>query len=286
MNLQIKIKRALRKLGFFQNDYKIFWSSNKYLAGKNWDNFGDALVPYLIEKISNKNVVWTRLKASNSKFKIPRKVYVVIGSILEQANSNTIVWGAGIMNSKSNLKKAKYISVRGPISYSRVIANGYKMKKNWGDPALLLPFYYSVPKKVKRNVITIIPHYVDFEFVNNHYSKYEGIEVLDLTDSNLEGLIDSIATSKFVFSSSLHGLIVAHAYGVEALWVMFSDKLDGDDIKFYDYFMSLNITIYKPWVFDEKLLDLSFIHDSLLPDSFLLQQIQLGLIDSCPFIKK
>jgi hypothetical protein len=55
----------------------------------------------------------------------------------------------------------------------------------------------------------------------------------------VEAVIDAIASCEFVVSSSLHGLIVAHAYRRPALWVEFADPLLGDRSKFHDYFASL-----------------------------------------------
>lgn len=267
-------------------DLNIFWSSNRYLAGKNWDNFGDAIVPLLVKKMSNINVIWTpkngKLKDSNHK----TNVYFVIGSILEQAGSNNIIWGAGIMNSNSILKKAKYLAVRGPISYSRVIASGHKMKMIWGDPALLCPFYFPIPKKCNTGKIILAPHYVDYENVVKKYKDNLDVEILDLKSDNIELLIEKLATAKLVYSSSLHGLIVAQAYGVRAVWVMFSDLLNGDEIKFNDYFMSVGIRLYKPYKLDNEIKNFPYNREISLPDLNILQKVQLDLLESCPFIKK
>lgn len=282
--MKLIIKKILNKIGIRNDLLKLYWSSNKYLAKKKWDNFGDALVPLLIEKISGKKVKWAPTDEKSNKIIKKAKVYLAIGSILEQAGPNNIVWGSGIMHSTSKLKKSTFLAVRGPISYSRVLASGFKMDKIWGDPALLLPMYFPVPKSVKRDVASIIPHYVDYPEVFEKYKHKEGIEVLDLKSSDIDLLIQKIATSKIVFSSSLHGLIVAHAYGIKAIWVLFSDKLNGDDIKFNDYFMSLNIRLYKPFEFNENLISKTFDKEISVPKTQKLQEVQLNLIKSCPFI--
>ncbi|MFD0977930.1 polysaccharide pyruvyl transferase family protein [Salinimicrobium gaetbulicola] len=259
----------------------VYWSSHKHIKGENWDNFGDALVPFLVEKISGKKVSWHPLRSSKTN-----KVYIVIGSILELVGTDNIVWGAGIIKSNAQIANANILAVRGPISYSRVLASGIKMKKIWGDPALLLPYYFSASKKAQSNKTLVIPHYVDFEEAKNLLSANENLELVDLKKGNLEEIISEIAGARLILSSSLHGLIVAHAYGVPAIWVKFTDDLDGDDIKFNDYFLSVGIRLYKPFKFHERLLEEVLEKDILLPDLKLLNKVQLKLIESCPFLNK
>jgi hypothetical protein len=42
------------------------------------------------------------------------------------------------------------------------------------------------------------------------------------------------------YSSSLHGVIVSHAFGVPSIWMASSKPLHGDGVKFDDYFASCN----------------------------------------------
>lgn len=267
-------------------ELQVYWSSNKYLAGKDWDNFGDALVPELIHRISGRQVNWVAKDASVTNNAGTSKVFFAIGSILNQASTNNIVWGSGIMNAQKKLNQATFLAVRGPISYAKVVASGFDMKPIWGDPALLCPFYFPVPKQTQTGKIALVPHYVDYKAVKAKYQDNPDLIVVDLTNPNLEDVIAQIATAGMVYSSSLHGLIVAHAYGIKAKWVLFSDKLDGDDIKFNDYFMSVGIRLYKPLEDTDALFATKFDKDTVLPNLDRLQKVQLDLIHSCPFIKK
>lgn len=55
--------------------------------------------------------------------------------------------------------------------------------------------------------------------------------------------IDELCSCDCVISSSLHGLIIAEAYGIPTLWVKFSDEINGDDFKFYDYYASIGLSV-------------------------------------------
>lgn len=68
-------------------------------------------------------------------------------------------------------------------------------------------------------------------------------------------VIEDIVSCEYILSTSLHGIIVAHTYGVKALWIK-KGNIQTDGIKFDDYFSSVQIDRYSPIEnFDVVLMD-------------------------------
>ena len=108
----------------------------------------------------------------------------------------------------------------------------------------------------------------------------------------LTKLLETYFECETIVSSSLHGVIVPHAYDIPALWVKFSDNLSGDNTKFYDYFESVGISYTEEFEFRENLnnkmalLDLIRYKTNLtLPDAKMLKLRQQQLLETCPFKK-
>ena len=261
---------------------KLFWWSEVHLMNKSKENFGDLVGKYIVEKISSQRAVFTHPKKQQWKhFFSP--VYATAGSILAHVNKNCVVWGSGIINKDEVVKPAKFLSVRGPQTRKRLLEHGYQVPEKYGDPALLLPQYYQ-PIIKKKYTYGIIPHYVDHEKVCQTFDSGIDIKVIDLMTNSVENTIDQFLECKYIISSSLHGLIVAHAYGIPAAWMKFSDKLFGDDIKFQDYFKSVGILNYVALSSEIKLSQIDFDSVKALPESKHIEKCQNDLLTTCPFI--
>lgn len=206
-----------------------------------WDgkpNFGDMIGPYLISKITGKPVL--NIKDSSSSG------FMSVGSVLQLANrKGLVVWGSGLIDAPSEklvaqLKKynPEVLSVRGMETAAHLEKAGIKVKnsKAVGDPALIMPQFYS-PKSTKTiGKLAVCPHYI-------HKSKFLGLSdnvcIVDVQE-DIESVIDEINSSEVCISTSLHGLIIAQAYGVPWVWLEIVDKnLGGGDFKFKDFFSTL-----------------------------------------------
>jgi pyruvyltransferase len=207
------------------------------IKDKTKQNFGDLITSYIFTKI-HKNPP-TRSDDKNSL----EPVIFGSGSMMNLCNEwdNVIVWGTGIIHSKDVFEKpTQILAVRGPLTHKRFLELGYDCPKIYGDIALLLPKFYRKPM-IKKYEIGIIPHYVDYEFCKKQFSNLDGVLVIDVCE-DVEIVIDNIRKCERTISSSLHGIIVSHAYGIKSCWIKLSNFVYGDDVKFLDYYFSQDLT--------------------------------------------
>jgi len=220
--------------------FDVFWWSRVKENNGDLENFGDYLVPYLLDRTTTEDYNW-RIPNNNRVLRIFKKKmhYIIIGSILRRATEHSIIWGAGIMFPDSKVPKAKFLAVRGPLTRKRLLDLGYAVPEKYGDPALLICLF-NPPKKSKKYKIGIAPHFLDFDEVEKLYKSNKEFKIINLLSNDPQKVIDEINDCEKILSSSLHGIIIAHALNIPALWIKISDKLR-DDIKFYDYFESMKL---------------------------------------------
>lgn len=250
------LARILNHAGVLTNKNRriVKWSSGKYTSS----NIGDVLNLYLFEKIFQKEVVSYREVLNLG---IP-PVYSFIGSVLDNsAVKNLTVIGSGFKreSSKMVVKPKKVISCRGPLTRQKLFKIGVEeVPEVFGDPAILLPEFFN-PEIEKNYKMGIIPHYVDKDLeIVKKWSIKDQVKNIDVF-SSMETFVADLKSCEFTVSSSLHGVILSHAYGIPSAWVPLSDKLAGGAFKFNDYFLSVNAELQP--VHLEKLNNLSEVEN-------------------------
>lgn len=272
----------------------------------NEPNFGDILSPYIIHRLSGSEVTHKKgffgIKNSiknlikdivNFKFDdissilFPCEANILgIGSILNLGNSKSKIWGSGFMYENQSFHGGKVFALRGPYSNEKLKKMGYKGCDVFGDPALLLPLILDSVKE-KKYEIGIIPHWSEVDFFKEHYgNKYH---IIDFRTREVERTVEDITSCKYILSTSLHGIIVSHAYQIPALWIKKGD-IHTDGIKFKDYFGSVGIDIYNGFTDIDYLLNNQLHIDKLFLDNkekvlphLNIQMIQRDLLKSAPF---
>ena len=219
---------------------------------------------------------------------LKRPNYLCIGSTLNYLPTRqTIVWGAGVIDDTLDLREepASILAVRGPLSRAYLLSRGISCPEVYGDPALLIPYFYKpTPSRRSRDrKICVVPHYEDKEspILESIRRNHPDLRFLDIaTYGKWTDFIDRVCECDAVFSSSLHGLIVAEAFGIPNYWISVSDKVIGKGFKFRDYFASIGKPITAPIILDET----SDLADLMVSHPWSPGRIELRkLLEACPF---
>ena len=235
----------------FKKPYNHIFINKKCAKSKNGYNFGDHVTSFIFHRIYNKGA---NIDINGGKER--KDVVFGAGSILNRAKHNSVIWGTGFMFPNDKVTKPKKIlSVRGPLTRKRLLDIGHECPECYGDIGLILPYFF-YPPFIKTHKIGIIPHYIDIPRFNKIYTEEnENIKIIDVSKP-VPRVIRDILSCEMTVSSSLHGIIVSHAYNRKCLWIKITDLIAGGTFKFRDYYGSLNMENYEnmePYVYDKQL---------------------------------
>jgi hypothetical protein len=210
-------------------------------------NLGDILTPWMMRR----DGVEPEFVGTDFRGKV-----LGIGSTLRFAQRYDEVWSTGLMRRSDRPDpSANFRALRGPISAE---VCGVLGRVPLGDGAMCLPRYYAGDRRQgtgDRAKLAVVPHYIDLPHRDEWPAdwKEEGVLVINPRTVDVEGFVNQILSAERVESSSLHGCIVAEAYGVPWKWVRIADRLNGDDTKFEDFRLSLphvcvdDLMAARPW---------------------------------------
>ena len=202
---------------------------------KNY-NWGDDINKVLVEKLSGKKVI-----PYHCSF-FPQKHFICIGSVIQwYSNERSIIWGSGMLEPCKPNSPKKILAVRGPLSRKILLENGIPCPAVYGDPALLLPKFYT-PIIQKKYDVGVICHIKDDDCsVIKKMRSRPDFHFIDIRKyGKWTGFIDEIVSCRCIITSSLHAVIVSDAYGIPNQWCRFSAYIaEADGFKFNDYFLSV-----------------------------------------------
>lgn len=289
------IMRVWRELS---NLYFLFFRQaltvNAYVDTNSWKaistrNWGDDLNYFFLKMISNRPVIIYQ------SFWLARKMhmknYLCIGTLLDAvnySNRQTVVWGTGVSGQDRNfVLPQKICSVRGRKTYEFLKSKGVDCPSVFGDPALLLPRFYTPKRTKKQYKLGIIPHVIDWDYgvIQEIRKNRRDILVIDLAHyEKWTDVIDQICSCEMIASSSLHGLIVSDAYNVPNCWITLSDKISGGFFKYLDYFSSVSRKETSPIKVD-CMSDLQVIENKVVTWSPITIDTA-KILHSCPFYRE
>ena len=246
-------------------------------------NYGDLLSPYLVGRISQRAVVLAPARSPS---------YVAVGSVVTRARSGSVVWGSGSFGSERRslfASGATYRAVRGPLTRSRLLDVGIPCPQVYGDPALLMPLYLWPEVTPKHDIGIIIRH---SEHLWREAATDASVTVIDFASHDIEEVTAQILACKRIISSSLHGLIIADAYGIPNAWLGADGKIggsrpNGGEFKYHDYFASVN-KLRRPHHVDLRSIDLtvSGVDAHFEFDDRPMEFDFEALLEACPFLRR
>lgn len=260
-------------------DYDIDKTGHPHYNKDNPYNLGDELGKVVIDWMLEK-----RADLSRDMWVKKKKFLLTIGSgVFYYGYQDVTFWGTGVLcdihnqpwyrkflNSKY-YRKLDFRAVRGPLTRDVVQKLGHKCPEIYGDPGILMPLIYK-PDVTKEHDYAIIPQYVTEEEIRE---QHPDDFIISMNTNDYKKVISDIISCKKVVSSSLHGVILAEAYGVPAVW--YRGLMEEIDFKYLDYYASTGRYNIQPATSVEEALATEPLP---LPD---LTKLYKGLLNSFPY---
>ncbi len=163
-----------------------------------------------------------------------------------------MVVGTGISSDDVELnRKAKYISVRGPLT-AAVLKRSSGLEINaFGDPGLILSRIIPIDRKKGNGRIAFVRH---FSHVAAPIQLPDGVDefsVLMSRRQDIEAFVAKLAEYDAVVTSAMHVMITCQSYGIPCGLVTFEgfeENVHGSGMKYEDYALGAGAEVMNPKV--------------------------------------
>lgn len=214
----------------------------------NFKNVGDNISPVIVQYAADTYGIDYKRKTTETSH------LYAIGSIITAGAQDCTIWGSGLLNTKilGRLYKRKLDvrAVRGPLTRAVLMDRGYEVPEVYGDPAILMPLIYN-PEVKKKYPVSVITHVNEETELPN-----EEIHVINIVTDDYKQFVEEIKASKLIISSSLHGIIFAEVYGINAVMLN-----PGKDLfKYFDYYYSTQRCVFPIAESVEEALQIKPVH--------------------------
>lgn len=217
-----------------------WWSPLRRRLQARRENVGDYLSPLVVQRILDRygrRILDKRPAAGR---------LLAIGSVLHHARDGDVVWGAGV-NGKVPEENHRFRhldvrAVRGPLTRAFLIDRGIDCPEVYGDPAFLLPALFPELRRpaAAHTDYLVIPHLNDRPAA---WTAQVDRGRLLWPTVHWKRFIRRILGSRLVLSASLHGVIVAEAFGIPARVVRLTES--ESPFKYTDYYLGTGRADYR-----------------------------------------
>jgi len=175
---------------------------------------------------------------------------ISLGSIGRFIKSNSVVVGTGISTDDLELnRKAKYISVRGPITARVLKQSGGPEVTAFGDPGLALSRVIPVTRGTTNGKIAFIRHFSHTSIPMQLPEHVEELSVMMSRQNDIAEFVAKLASYDAVITSAMHVMITCQSYGIPCALVTFEgyeENVHGSGIKYEDYALGAGVEVMNP----------------------------------------
>jgi hypothetical protein len=203
-------------------------------------NLGDALSAFVVSSLAG-------LPVRRANFDQPVERLVAVGTIGQHQRGGILhFWGTGVDAGRNPTNSGidRYVrppdtdfhihALRGPNSAETLRNQGIPVPNIYGDPVWLLPRFWPMEDTEKTHDLGVILHISELESADPQsgprkaFDRYqvpsglEGIRLINTycapTAQAMWEKVREIASCRRIVSTSLHGLVIAEAYGIPCAW--------------------------------------------------------------------
>ncbi len=217
-------------------------------------NFGDWLSPLIISHYGNCKISFQTPTAPSRK---TPKHLVAVGSIARFIKDNSVVVGTGISSHEFPINtKAKYFSVRGPITAEFLKTCGGPSIESFGDPAAIISRVIPLERGATNGRIALVRHASHDRVPLALPDNCDELSVLVSHPNNVQRFLSKLIEYDEVITSALHVLIACQSYGIPCSLITFEGlegSISGTGMKYSDYSLGVGLEQLVPVVVERDL---------------------------------
>jgi len=223
----LKLYKKVEKMYAKRGVGLYYWSPDDHRGD---ENFGDYLSKVIVENIIDKKYGEIKNDMKYNADGVKKRLFA-IGSILHHASDHDVIWGSGVngkdLGQKISASNLDVRMVRGPITRKVLLNYNISCPPNYGEPGLLVSeFFGDIDIDEKKHTFSLVLNL-------NDTLLYEDKDYLIYPNWGLDRVIQRIRESEMVVSTSLHGLVIAEAFGVPARHLL---SFAEPTFKYIDYY--------------------------------------------------
>ena len=217
-------------------------------------NFGDWLSPLIISHYGDCKISFQTPTAPS---KNTPKHLVAVGSIARFIKDSSVVVGTGISSHEYSINtKAKYFSVRGPITAEFLKTCGGPSIESFGDPAAIISRIIPLERGQTNGRIALVRHASHDRVPLVLPENFDELSVLVSHPDDVQSFLSQLIKYDEVITSALHVLIACQSYGIPCSLITFEgleNSVSGTGLKYADYSLGVGLKEIVPMVVERDL---------------------------------